>query len=54
MTRWGYRGRILDLNPPPPPGVLTEWGETMIKTRQSMFVKHVPPLWAYFKEATKL
>ena len=23
-------------------------------TRQSMFVKHVPPLWAYFIEATKL
>ena len=23
-------------------------------TRQSMFVKHVPPLWAYFMEATKL
>ena len=23
------------------------------KTRQSMFVKHVPPLWAYFIEATK-
>ena len=22
-------------------------------TRQSMFVKHVPPLWAYFIEATK-
>ena len=25
-----------------------------LKTRQSMFVKHVPPLWAYFTEATKL
>ena len=24
----------------------------MLSTRQSMFVKHVPPLWAYFKEAT--
>ena len=24
------------------------------ETRQSMFVKHVPPLWAYFIEATKL
>ena len=24
------------------------------KTRQSMFVKHVPPLWVYFIEATKL
>ena len=23
------------------------------ETRQSMFVKHVPPLWAYFIEATK-
>ena len=23
------------------------------KTRQSMFVKRVPPLWAYFIEATK-
>ena len=22
-------------------------------TRQNMFVKHVPPLWAYFIEATK-
>ena len=27
-------------------------GEKKNKTRQSMFVKHVPPLWAYFKEAT--
>ena len=25
-----------------------------IITRQSVFVKHVPPLWAYFIEATKL
>ena len=24
------------------------------KKRQCMFVKHVPPLWAYFIEATKL
>ena len=24
------------------------------QTRQSMFVNHVPPLWAYFIEATKL
>ena len=28
--------------------------ELFLLTRQSMFVKHVPPLWAYFIEATKL
>ena len=25
---------------------------TLLGTRQRMFVKHVPPLWAYFIEAT--
>ena len=28
--------------------------QPLLGSRQSMFVKHVPPLWAYFKEATKL
>ena len=39
---------VLNAEPPTPPNDPMTSIKRPIKSRQSMFVKHVPPLWTYF------